>query len=259
MTADWAGTAEAYHRSFAQLCAGAVAPILDAIGAPNGRRRLLDAGAGTGVLAAAALERGWRVDAIDLDPGMTAHLVARVPRVVARTASLAAVPEPDEAFDAIGAAFALNHVDHPEQVARELRRIARPGAPIAATVWPWQRTAMNALWSEIMAVTATRPERFALPAGEPFERTEAGLANLLTDAGWRAVRAERLAWTFQIAPAELWLGVEAGLATIGQAYGGADADGRARIRAEYARRTAALTVDGLLDFPVEAVLATGHA
>ena len=190
---------------------------------------------------------------------MTAQLAARLPAVTTRTASLSAIPEPDAAFDAIGACFAINHVDHPDRVARELRRVARAGAPLAATVWPWQRTAMNALWAEIMTVTETRPERFALPAGAPFERTETGLAGLLTEAGWGEVRAERLAWTFRIAPADLWLGIAAGVATIGQAYASADADGRSRIRTEYQRRTTELAVDGSLEFPVEAILATASA
>ena len=262
MTASWVGTADAYHRSVAQMCRGAVEPLLDASDGLGGvvvARRLLDAGSGTGVLGEAALARDWRVDAVDLDAGMIAHLGERVPRIASRTGSMAALPYPAGAFDAIGACFSINHADHPATVAAELRRVARPGAPLAASVWPWQPTAMNSLWGEIMAATGTRPERFALPAGEPFERTETGLSGLLSDAGWREVSAWRHGWTFEIEPVELWLGIEAGIATIGQAYAGADAVGRARIRAEYERRTAELAIDGRLRFPVEAILAVGRA
>ncbi len=259
MTASWDGTADAYHRSFARLCRGAVEPLLDAIGPPAGDRRLLDAGSGTGVLGEAAFGRGWRVDAVDLDPGMVAHLGARVPAIASRTGSMAALPYPDGAFDSIVACFSINHADHPARVAEELRRVARPGGRIAASVWPWQPTAMNSLWGEIMAATGTRPERFALPAGEPFDRTEAGLSGLLAEAGWQEVSAWRHDWTFEIEPDELWLGIEAGIATIGQAHAGADAAGRARIRAEYERRTTELAVDGMLVFPVEAILASGRA
>lgn len=259
MTASWTGTAAAYHRSFARLAAGAVDPLLDALGVPPAGGRLLDAGSGTGVVTAAALERGWLVEAVDLDPGMTAFLAERLPGATARTGSIGALPDPDGAFDAIAAGFAINHADHAPAVAAELHRVARPGAPIAATVWPWQRTEMNALWDEIMTVTGTRPERFALPAGELFPRTEAGLSALLRGGGFAHVEARRLAWTFEIEPAALWAGIEAGLATIGQAYAAADSAGRLRIRAEYRGRSEELAVDGLLRFEVEAILAVGRA
>lgn len=259
MTASWIGTADAYDRSFARLSAGAVEPLLDALGTPPPGGRLLDAGSGTGIVTAAALERGWLVDAVDLDPGMTAFLTARLPSATARTESIGALPDPDGAFDAIAAGFAINHADHPETVAAELHRVARPDAPIAATVWPWQTTEMNALWAGIMEVTGTRPARFALPAGEPFPRTEEGLAALLTRAGFRDAHSIRLAWSFEIEPDALWSGVEAGLATIGQAYAAADDGGRHRIREEYLRRTGTLARDGVLRFPVEAILTTARA
>lgn len=259
MTSSWVGTAAAYHRSFARLCAGAIEPLLDALGAPETGGRLLDAGSGTGIVAEAALGRGWLVDAVDLDPGMTDYLAGRLPTVASHTGSIGQLPHPDRTFDAIAAGFSINHADHPTQVAAELHRVARPGSPFAATVWPWQVTEMNALWGEIMDTTGTRPERFTLPAGEPFQRTEEGLTGLLAGAGFRELRAERLAWVFGIERSELWLGIEAGIATIGQAFAATDDAGRERIRADYERRTAELASDGLLRFHVEAVLAAGIA
>jgi len=253
----WA--AEAYHRSFERLCAGAVPDLLGAVGAPAGGRRLLDAGSGTGVVAAAAAQLGWRVDAVDLDAGMTAYTARHLPTVTSRVESIAALSDGDHAFDAVTAGFSLNHADHPSLVVGELHRVLRSGAPIAATVWPWQRTEMNALWSELMDETSTRPARVALPAGEPFERTEPGLAGLLAGGGFHGVATRRLAWTFEIAPGELWRGIETGLATIGQAYLAADDGGRRRLRAAYDDRTAELAPDGLLRFPVEAILGVGIA
>jgi len=259
MARGWAGIAAEYDRSFARLCAGAIEPLLDALGAPEGPARLLDAGTGTGIAAAAAFERGWTVTAADAEVDMTAFTAVRVPDADVITASIADLPVGDGTFEAIAANFSINHADHPDRVATELHRVAAPGASIAATIWPWQRTEMNALWSAIMDATGTRPEHVEIPAGEPFERSEAGLSLLLERGGFRDPTARRVDWTFVIAPDDLWAGVTAGLATLGQAYTSTDGVGRERIRAEYERRTADLAIDGLLRFTVEAILAVATA
>jgi len=259
MAYGWTGIAAAYDRSFARLCAGAVEPLLDALGAPEGAARLLDAGSGTGIVARAAFARGWSVTAVDAEEDMTAFVADRVPDADLLTASIAELPIGDGTFEAIGANFSINHADHADRVAKELHRVAAPGAPIAATVWPWQPTEMNVLWGAIMDATGTRPERIEIPAGEPFERSEAGLCALLELGGFHDARAERLDWTFAIGPQDLWAGIAAGIATIGQAYTSTDEPGRDRIQAEYERRTSELAAGGLLRFRVQAILAVATA
>jgi len=259
MADGWRGIAAEYDRSFARLCAGAIEPVLDALGAPVGAARLLDAGCGSGTVSAAAFRRGWRVTAVDLEPDMTAFTADRLPEAETITASIADIPVEDGGFEAIAANFSINHADHADRVAAELHRVAAPAARIAATVWPWQPTAMNRLWGEVMDATGTRPARVRIPEGDPFERSEAGLVGLLGRAGFHDAEARRLRWTLEIAPAELWVGIAAGLAVIGQAYRETDEAGRARIRGEYERRTGELAEDGLLRFPVEAILAVATA
>ncbi len=259
MVESWAGVAAEYDRSFARLCSGAVRPLLDALGAPEGPARLLDAGTGSGIVAEAAFERGWRVTAVDEQPDMTAFTAARLPDADVLTASIDAIPIEDGCFDAIAANFAINHADHADLVAAELHRVAVPGASIAATIWPWQPTEMNQLWGAIMDATGTRPGQVRVPAGEPFARTEDGLCGLLEGGGFREASARRLDWSFEIAPDDLWVGVAAGIAVIGQAYVGADEGGREAIRAEYEAGTARLAVDGMLRFPVQAILAVATA
>lgn len=259
MSDGWSGIAAEYDRSFARLCAGAVEPLLDELGPPGEWDQLLDAGTGTGIVAAAAIRRGWFVTGVDIEEDMTELAAERVPAAEFLTASIASIPSEPGAFDAIAANFSINHADHAEGVVRELHRVAARDAPIAVTVWPWQPSAMNALWGAIMEATGTRPERFALPEGELFERSEDGLVGLLRGGGFHDASARRIDWEFAISADDLWVGIAAGIATIGQAYLRSDDAGRTRIRTEYERRSAELAPDGMLRFPVSAILAVARA
>lgn len=262
MAYGWGGIAAEYDVSFARMCEGAISAVLAAVGAPAPGGRLLDAGCGTGMLAACASDSGWQVDAVDIEADMIAFATSLRSRAAIRysVASLAQLPFPNAAFDAVAANFSVNHAAYPADCVRELHRVARPGAPIAATVWPWQPTELNQLWAGIMDETGTRPERIEIPPGSDFARTEDGLAGLLADGGFRDAAAARLDWTFAISPADLWSGVAAGIATIGQAYTSTDDAGRARIRGAYdAAMSVRVHADGLLRFPSQAILAAATA
>ena len=256
--AEWAGIAAPYERSFGALCACAVPDMLAELGEAG---RLLDVGTGTGGVAIAAAHAGWQVDAFDAEQSMIDFARARTDAAGIRfiTAKLPELPYPDNAFDAVAANFAINHVDRPRECLAELRRVLRPGGRIAATVWPWEATPTGRLWREIQDDTGARPpEGNRLPEGSDFDRTEEGLAALLSECGFASVAARRVHFTWRVAAADLWSGVEAGIALIGYAYTAADAPTRRAMKAAYDARTPALIGDdGLLHFDLSAVLATG--
>jgi len=81
-TNNWAGKGQPYAKSFAHLCAGAIASLLDAVedsvGALAGKK-LMDVGCGTGTLAALATGRGARVTAVDPDAEMLSLARAGAP------------------------------------------------------------------------------------------------------------------------------------------------------------------------------------
>jgi len=267
--AEWAGIAAPYDRSFGALCACAVPELLAELeaGGLHARsarvdQRLLDVGTGTGSVAIAAASAGWQVDAFDAEQSMIDFAAQRPDAAGIRftVAELPHLPYPDSAFDAVAANFAINHVDHPRKGLAELRRVLKPGGRLAATVWPWGAPSATAvLWREIQDETgAYPPPGNRLPAASDFERSEAGLAALLTDGGFTDVRARRLEFEWAVDADDLWSGVEAGIALIGYAYRAADASTRRRMREAYDARTPALTgADGLLHFPQAAVLASG--
>lgn len=83
---------------------------------------VLDVGAGTGVVAAAAGARGAaRVVAADLAAGMLAQAGPGVEPVVADAARL---PFPDRTFDLVTAGCVINHVPDPTVVLAEFHRVA---------------------------------------------------------------------------------------------------------------------------------------
>lgn len=94
---------------------------------------LLDAGSGTGAVAAAASAAGARVVATDVALDMLRHDRDRRPPGVA--ADILALPLPDGCVDVAAAAFVLNHVDDPAAALRELGRVVRPGGAVLATTF----------------------------------------------------------------------------------------------------------------------------
>ncbi len=146
MTGVWTGVAEAYARSFAGLCAGAVPTMLD--GLPSGAR-LLDVGCGTGVLVAEARRRGHDAVALEPDPEMAA-LAGDLLRDEVIVGGLPDLPLADDGFDVVTANFVLNHVDDPRAGARELAPGRRPGGVVRATIWTSAPSAQGQMFRDVL-------------------------------------------------------------------------------------------------------------
>jgi len=108
----------------------------------------LDAGAGTGVAAAALHERGACVVAADLQEDMirSAHCTARA--VVADVGSL---PFCAGAFDVVIGAFVLNHLADPVSGLAEMTRVCRRGGVVMASTFSADRAAAKSLVDEVAA------------------------------------------------------------------------------------------------------------
>lgn len=111
---------------------------------------MLDAGAGTGAVSAAALAAGTRVVAADGAVAMLARRRAHRPPGVA--ADVRRLPFATGTFDAVLAGFVLNHLDRPHEALLEAHRVTRPGAAVVATTFhaAWDHPA-KALVDEVAA------------------------------------------------------------------------------------------------------------
>lgn len=113
-------------------------PFLDFVGCAA-QERVLDVGCGTGHLAAAVMERGdpIAVCGIDLSPAYVAY--AKTHNADARfdfqVGDACALPHPAGSFDRVLSLLVLHFVPRAHDAVAEMRRVARPGAVVAAAVW----------------------------------------------------------------------------------------------------------------------------
>ncbi|HXG25571.1 MAG TPA: class I SAM-dependent methyltransferase [Candidatus Binatia bacterium] len=143
--------AESYVRHWAPVLREAALGVLDQLApeieAADGRElRLLDVGAGTGMLSLAALRRWRNVRVTGIDPSAGMLEVARrtaaeelAPEAAARfrTAVASAEELPDDLgrFDAAMSSFVLQLVRNRTAALRAVHRVLVPGAPFAWVSW----------------------------------------------------------------------------------------------------------------------------
>ncbi len=95
--------------------------------------RVLDLGAGTGLLTRAVLALGQEVVAVEPDPGMRAQFEAVTPGVTVLAGSAEEIPLPDESVDAVVVGQAYHWFDR-ERAHPEIARVLKPGG-VFAPMW----------------------------------------------------------------------------------------------------------------------------
>jgi SAM-dependent methyltransferase len=113
-------------------------PFLDFCGFGDGET-ILDAGCGTGALTSTLVERTKTagITGLDFSPAYIAHARQQIvlPRVEFMVGDICALPFADGSFDRVLSLLVLHFVPQTEKAVAELRRVARPGATVGATVW----------------------------------------------------------------------------------------------------------------------------
>jgi SAM-dependent methyltransferase len=148
-------------------------PFLDFSGVPS-RGRVLDAGCGTGslTLALAAHPDLAAIEALDFEENFVAALRKRSTdsRIRAQHGDVCALPYGDGEFDGVYSLLVLHFVSDPHQAVREMRRVLRPGATAAATVWDnyGGMPSWRLFWDTILALEPEAAGRGATPAKRPL-------------------------------------------------------------------------------------------
>jgi SAM-dependent methyltransferase len=146
----------------------------------------LDVGCGTGALSDSILDRGEPrvVHGIDPSTGYTAF--ARKQHAGrpfdACVGSATVLPYTDRSFDVVVSGLVLNFIPDPAAAIAEMRRVARPGAAIAAYVWDYagRMQLMRTFWDAAVDLDeSARPldEGVRFPICNP-----ASLGELFSDA-----------------------------------------------------------------------------
>ncbi|WCN81226.1 class I SAM-dependent methyltransferase [Micromonospora sp. LH3U1] len=119
-----------YDRFRPRYPADAVRWALDGLG---DSARVLDLGAGTGILTRGVLALGHEVTPVEPDPEMRAQLAAATPGLTALAGGAESVPLPDGAADAVVVGQAYHWFDR-ELAHAEVARVLRPGGTFAP-IW----------------------------------------------------------------------------------------------------------------------------
>jgi SAM-dependent methyltransferase len=125
-------------RDWAELNEPACTPfyeaVFDAIGVRPGMT-LLDAGCGGGFALQLAAKRGATVTGFDACAPLLDIARERVPAADIRQGDLESLPFAGHTFDAITAFNSVQFAADPPAALRELRRVAKPGTPVAIVTW----------------------------------------------------------------------------------------------------------------------------
>lgn len=122
---------------------------------------VVDVGAGTGKLTAAAQRLGADVVAVDPDPLMLVALSARLPDVRTHVGRAEALPLPDASADAVLFGQSWHWVEE-RAASAEVARVLRPGGVLGLV---WNVRDDRAPWVAEMTRVMTRSEAEALVAG----------------------------------------------------------------------------------------------
>jgi SAM-dependent methyltransferase len=124
----------------------------------------------------------------------------RLPGVDVRQGTAEDLPWPDRSYDAVLAQLVVHFMRDPARGLREMHRVAKPGATVAASVWdhPGGRGPLTPFWS---AVEALDPGGVAEASAGSHEGE---LVRMFEDAGLTEVQGGELSVTVPIASFEEW-------------------------------------------------------
>jgi ubiquinone/menaquinone biosynthesis C-methylase UbiE len=152
--------------------------------------KVLDAPAGTGVIAQFLKERGWTVHCCDIDPGNFA--AQGFPFTQANLNR--SLPLQDASFDAVVCANGLHRLFNPGGAIAEFHRVLRPGGTLYITVNNYASIQKRLRFFFYGSITTTINEsRYRQTVQDPeanFRNTLffPQLASLMEDAGFRIVQ-----------------------------------------------------------------------
>src|SRR4051794_34250663 len=130
--------ADAYDRHVGRYTDELAAQLLEVAGVTAGQRAL-DVGCGPGAVtrSLAAVVGAERVAAIDPTSSFVEACRARVPGADVREAAAERIPFGADGFDVVLSQLVVNFLTDAPAAVGEMRRVAKPGAVVAAAVWDY--------------------------------------------------------------------------------------------------------------------------
>jgi SAM-dependent methyltransferase len=230
--------AHPYDRHVGRYGAQLAAGLIELTGVSAGDR-VLDVGCGTGQLTMELARVAGASSVAALDPSAPAvdFCRSRVPEGDIRIGAAESLPFSDGEFDAVLAQLVVNLTDDPPRAVREMARVARPGAPVAAAFWDDdEMPLLRSYWDPCAAVA---PEVLAAVS----RQAQVGLADVevlrdwWTGAGLGEVGLADFEVTAEYESFDdLWSAFEAGVGHSGALYVSLDPERQRAVRADARRR-----------------------
>jgi SAM-dependent methyltransferase len=152
--------------------------VFDALGVGN-QTHLLDVGCGSGYALQLAAKRGATVSGLDASAGLLTVARRRLPEADLREGDLESLPYDDDTFDAVTAFNSVQYASDPIAALREVKRVAKPGAPVAVASWgDPERCQARVLIAALGALLPPPPPG----AGGPFALAAPGALEALVES-----------------------------------------------------------------------------
>jgi ubiquinone/menaquinone biosynthesis C-methylase UbiE len=232
----FAAPADSYDRYMGRW-SRRLAPLLADFAEVGTGMRVLDVGCGPGALTEHLAGRAGGAEliaAVDPSESFAEACAARVPGADVRARGGEELPWADDSFDAVLSQLVVNFMDDAPRGVREMRRVARPGAAVAACVWDHARMEMlSTFWAAALALDPAAPtEAAGMRYGTPDELTELWSAVGFDDVETGLLEAAEEYRSFD----DYWEPFTAGVGPGGAYCAGLDEDARAALREECRRR-----------------------
>lgn len=226
---SFAVSADAYTRFMGRYSEPLAVAFAERAGIRPGQRAL-DVGCGPGALTAQLVRQlgADAVSAVDPSESFVAAIRERFPEVDVRQASAEQLPFDDDQFDVAGAQLVVHFMTDPVAGLSELARVTRAGGTVAACVWDHAGGTgpLSLFWRAVSEVDPRAHDESQLPGAR-----EGHLVQLFTEAGLRAVEADRLTVRSSYASfAEWWEPFTLGVGPAGAYVAGLSADERATLQ-----------------------------
>ncbi len=135
-----------------------LAALTWSLGSPP--KRVVDLGAGTGLLSRVALKAGFDVVPVEPDPGMRAQLQAATPGLTALAGAAEEIPLPGSSVDAVISGQAY-HWFNQELAHPEIARVLKPGGVFAA-MWNVRDTTKQWAAKLDAIMSGNKPEEWSV-------------------------------------------------------------------------------------------------
>jgi ubiquinone/menaquinone biosynthesis C-methylase UbiE len=253
----WSDRASTYDAYTARISSSGIDPLLDAAGI-GAKQNVLDICCGTGLVTAAAIERGATLTGIDISAEMVAMAQSKGLKADFRTGDAEALAFPDAAFNRVICNFGHFHLQEPNRAIAEAARVLERAGRYAYTTWcgpdvsPFFKIISEAVQAH------GRMDVGLPPAPSPFrlsDRSESMKA--MQDAGFTNIRFGDFQAHLDWPKADIIHFIERGTVRVSMIIRAQQPDARKKIEQAIESELSKYATDGTLRLTIPALVVSG--